>query len=198
MSFTWFRAATAGAFLATFLLALVTAPAPALALTGCVPHCEDEDAANRHNSADPTDPSKWGNDKNVVSPAIKAYLQSAQRYIDAKKFDSALDIAKKAQNISVTDYEKLKSNQFLILVNMGLNDTAAAAMAAEAAADLPSIPETEQADIYTNAAILADAAGHYDKAAKYARQMQDLKLNDERSQRIITRALLDGAKTAKP
>jgi len=198
MSFPLFRAATAAVFLATALLALVAAPAPALALTGCVPNCPDADAANRHNSVDPTDPTKWGNNKNVAGPAVTGYLESAQRYVDAKQFDQALTAAQKALSISVNDYEKLKSNQFLILVNMGRNDTAAAAVAAEAAADLPSIPDKEQADILTNATILADAAGHYSEAAKYARAMQALKLDDERSQRIITRALLDDAKTAKP
>ena len=90
------------------------------------------------------------------------------------------------------------SNQFLLLVDVDLKDTAAATTAAEAAADLPSLPEKEEADIYTNATILADAAGHYDKAAKYARQMQALKLNDDRSQKIIDRALRDEAKTVKP
>ncbi len=198
MSFALFRAATAAAFFATSLLALVAAPAPALALTGCVPNCPDADAANRHNSVDPTDPTKWGNNKNAAGPAVTAYLQSAQRYVDAKKFDLALAAAQKALSVSANDYEKLKSDQFLVMVNIGLNDTAAATTAAEAAADLPSIPEKEQADIYTNATILAGAAGHYDKAAKYARAMQALKLDDDRSQRIITQALLNQAKAAKP
>jgi tetratricopeptide (TPR) repeat protein len=198
MSFTVSRAVTAVAFLVIALLALMAAPAPSLALTGCVPNCQDTDAANRHNSRDPTDPTKWGEGKNVIGRAVDNYLKSAQRYIDAKKFDQALDAATNALKVSTTDYEKLKSNQYLILTNVDMNNTAGATLAAEAAADLTSIPENEQADIYTNATILAHAAGHYDKAAKYARKMQALKLNDDRSQRIIDGALKDEAKIAKP
>ena len=199
MFFATFRSAPAVAFLATVLIALIAPPAPAFAaLTGCVPNCQETDAANRHNSVDPTDPTKWANDKNGASAAVDAYLKSAQRYIDAKKYDQALDVAKKALQASVTDYEKLKSNQFLLLANINLNDIAAATTAAEAAADLAYIPGNEQADIYTNAAILAHAARHYDKAANYARKMQALKLNDEKSKEIIDQALADEPKTAKP
>ena len=196
MSFSWSRAATVVVFLA--MAAVPSVPAIAIGQFGCVPDCANADAINRHNSKDPTDPVRFGEAKDRLSPSVGGFLARAQGYIDGGKFTEARDAAAKALGASNTDYEKLKSNQFLILANVDLNDMPAATVAAEAAADLPSIPDAEGADLYTNATILAGAAGHYQKAANYARKMQALKLNDARSQGIIDQALRNESKTSKP
>ncbi len=80
----------------------------------------------------------------------------------------------------------------LVGIGVGMKDNALVLAAAEAAADLPFIPRQDRQDVFTNAAILATQAHQADKAATYAHALQDLNLTDDRSKRIIARALAVG------
>jgi hypothetical protein len=146
-----------------------------------------QDTADRYNSVDPTVPMKELTTR--FSRIVADDLIKAQKEDADMKFDAALADARKAGDAAQTNYEKLKLNQTLTQIYSDLHDTANAAIAAEAAADLPGIPLEERPDVVTNACILATAMHDYGKAAGYARQMQNLKLADDRSKRIIDVAL---------
>jgi hypothetical protein len=167
---------------------------------GCEPDCSQTDAAIRHMSQDPTDPSKYGATISGlgVRTKIGTLLDNAQQFDAAHDFDNALAAAQKARQASYTDYEKLKSDQVLLEIHNDMHNDADATADAEDAADLTTIPNFEKADVFTNACILATKAKHFDKAARYAKAMQALNLNDARSQRIIDHALQSNKQSAIP
>ena len=103
----------------------------------------------------------------ITSGVAKA-LSDAQKAIGVKDYPTALAAVKKAQDVSGrTPYDDFLINQFLMSADLGLNDTAGAAAAAEAAADSPAIPDAQKPGIYHNALALALNAKQYDKAVTY-------------------------------
>lgn len=178
MAITLGRAALA----ASILTLMVAAPGGPCRATEFV-----LDMVDRYNSVDPTLPTKSFAIK--ISRSVANYLLKAQKEDAEKKLDEALADARKAGDAAQNNYEKLKVNQTLTQIYSDTNDVPKAAAAAEAAADLQGTPITEQPDTVTNACILATAVHDYGKAASYARQMQSLKLADDRSKRIIDVAL---------
>lgn len=127
----------------------------------------------------------------ALNSSVAKALTTAQTDIGANKFPEALVAAKEALAASKTDYEKMKSNQFLTNILAKQGDNAGAAVAAMAAADTPpdSIPAEDKAMVYTNAAVLALNTNHADKAVVYAKQMLALNPNDPRAQDYMGRAL---------
>jgi tetratricopeptide (TPR) repeat protein len=157
------------------------------------------DAANRVNSVDPTDPVKRANNRMArgeggptLTPAVARALSLAKQHMEAGNADRALEAVQVARRGAIRPSDKLKVFQFLALIHLHLRDEAGAAIAAEAAADMPSLPDSEKKSVYTSAALLALNARHYDKALRYARAMQDLRMDDAQSQLIIGQALYFG------
>lgn len=157
------------------------------------------DEANRVNSVDPTSSVKSANrgarraaGEWSLTPAVARALRFAQVELNAGNADRALATIQGAQEKASSSYDRLKSYQLLTLVHLHRKDEAAAAAAAEAAADMPALPDAQQKQVYTNAALLALNAGHYDKALRYGQAMQGLGLEDAQSRLIIGRALYFG------
>lgn len=135
-----------------------------------------------------------------LSSAVAKALTTAQTDIGANKLPEALAAVKEALAASKTDYEKMKSNQFLTNILAKQGDNAGAAAAAMAAADTPpdSIPAEDKAMVYTNATALALNTNHADKALIYAKQMIALNPNDPRAQDYMGRALYASGDPAGP
>lgn len=125
-----------------------------------------------------------------ISSAVGKKLMEAQKAANAKDFPTALKAVQDAQAISdLSNYDKLKINQFLTFIEVSMGDQAAADAAAEAAADLPDIPDTDKPEIMRNAMVLAINSQHYDKALKYAKEVQAMTPPpDEKTQAIINQA----------
>ena len=107
-----------------------------------------------------------------LTPAIQKALGEAQKASIAKDFPTALAAIDKAKAVSgATPYDTLMINRFAMGAHVGMNDLAAAAVDAEAAADIdPSqIPDADKASVYKPALQLAVNAKHMDKAVKYAK-----------------------------
>jgi hypothetical protein len=143
MTITSFRAAlTAGLLLATASGALMTAQA--------------------------ADKSKGP----VISKDVGKALMSVQDTNKKGDFAASLVTAQAAAALpTLTPYDKLMINRFIMTIQVNLKDMAAADVAAEAAADTDAanIPDDTKADVYKAALQLALIAKHKDKAAKYAK-----------------------------
>jgi len=156
------------------------------------------DAANRANSVDPTSPFKIANHADPLhrewslTPLVARSLRQAQTDMREGRAESALDAVLTAQKNASRQYDRLKTYQYLALVHLRRNDEQAAAAAAEAAADMPELPDGEKKEIYTSAALLALNAAHYDKALRYGQAMQALGMDDAPSRLIIGQALYFG------
>src|SRR3569833_36718 len=135
-----------------------------------------------------------------LSSSVAKALTTAQTDIGANKLPEALIAVKEALAASKTDYEKMKSNQFLTNVLAKQGDNAGAAAAAMAAADTPpdSIPAEDKAMVYTNATALALNTYHADKALIYAMQMIALNPYAPRAQDYLGRALYASGDPAGP
>jgi len=106
-----------------------------------------------------------------LTPAIAKALTEAQKASNAKDYPTALAAIDKAKAVSgPTPYDTLMINRFAMGAHVGMKDLAAAAVDAEAAADIdPSaIPDEDKANVYKPALQLAVNAKHTDKAMKYA------------------------------
>jgi hypothetical protein len=130
----------------------------------------------------------------TLSSAVARPLTTAQSDITANKLPEALTAAKEALAASKTDYEKMKSNQFIANILVKSNDMAGAAAAAEAAADTPdaAIPAEDKQQIYYIATALALNARHNDKVLKYAKGLQSTNPTDPRMLDVIGKALYVG------
>jgi len=73
-----------------------------------------------------------------------------------------------------TPYDDFMINQFLMQTDLGLNDNAGAAAAAEAAADYNAIPDAQKSGIVHNALALSLMVKQYDKAVIYAKQLEGM------------------------
>ena len=107
-----------------------------------------------------------------ITPAIQKALSEAQKASGAKDYPAALAAIDKAKAVSgATPYDTLMINRFAMGAHVGMKDLAAAAVDAEAAADIdPSaIPDEDKANVYKPALQLAVNAKHTDKAVKYAK-----------------------------
>jgi hypothetical protein len=127
-----------------------------------------------------------------MTTAVARELVAAQGLVNDKKYPQALASAQKALAAARTDYDRLKSNQFLLVIHNNLGDTAAATAAAEAAADQAEIPDADKKDVYTSGIAMATKAGHKDKAIAYARKMAAANIDDAKSRLIISQTLYNG------
>jgi tetratricopeptide (TPR) repeat protein len=130
----------------------------------------------------------------TLSSSVARPLTTAQTAIGQNKLPEALTAAKEALAAAKTDYEKMKSNQFIATILVKSNDMAGAAAAAEAAADAPeaAIPAEDKQTIYYTATALALNARHNDKVLKYAKALQATNPTDPRMLDVIGKALYVG------
>ena len=129
-----------------------------------------------------------------LTTAVAKALQDAQKADAAKDFPTALTALKAAQAVSGrTPYDDFMINQFVVQTDIGLNDMAGAAVAAEAAADYNAIPDAQKPAILHNALALSLNAKHYDKAVTYGKALMAMTPPpDAHTQEIIIQAYAFG------
>jgi len=159
-------------------------------------------SAQEDRQVSDTDGSRFGRPSQAAKPvppgslssAVARPLTTAQTNITANKLPEALAAAKEALAASKTDYEKMKSNQFLTNILVKQGDNAGATVSAEAAADTPdaSIPTEDKQLVYYTATALALNARHNDKALKYGKALQATNPTDPRMLDVIGKALYVG------
>ena len=107
-----------------------------------------------------------------LTHSVAVALTDVQKAIAAKDYPTALKAIDKAKAVSgPTAYDTLMINRFAMGIHVGMQDMAAAAVDAEAAADVDpaEIPDADKAAVYKPALQLAMNAKHLDKAVKYAK-----------------------------
>jgi len=144
-------------------------------------------------------PPKPKGDGPSASAAVSKALIQAQKDMAAQKLPDALADSKTALAASTSDYDKVASNQYLMIVSHAMKDDATATTAAMAAADaagnVPNLPDSSKKDIFTNATIFALNGQQLPKAVTYAKVLLGMNLTDARSQQIIGQALYNGGDT---
>jgi hypothetical protein len=130
-------------------------------------------------STPPKSAAKPSAGENKVGKAVGVPLVAAQKAIQAQDYASALIAVQQAQAIpDQTPYETYVINKFLSIVDIDLKDMAGAAVAAEAAADSPALPEEDKKDVLHNGFVLAVQGKQYQKAIGYAQQLEASNLLD--------------------
>lgn len=129
-----------------------------------------------------------------LTPAVGKQLQAAQAASNKKDFPAVLAAVEEAKKASRTGYDNYLIARFSMSAHVGMQDLAAAAVDAEAAADTdPSqLPDTEMSMVYQNALKLALNQKHYDKAVKYAKLYQATNPTTPEDQALIGQALYLG------
>jgi hypothetical protein len=119
-----------------------------------------------------------------LSSAVLKPLAEAQKLFNAGDLAGALVKLKEAQAVPdrkpIDDYT---INQFLGGIAIKQNDYAAAAVAYEAMADSPALPDdpVQKKSILHNALLLSAQAKHYQKTVVYGQQLQALNGMDEQT-----------------
>lgn len=135
-----------------------------------------------------------------MSKAVNKALADAQKLYGNKDYQGALEYIQKAQQVSSpTPYDQLMTNRFMMQVQIALKNLDAADVAAEAAADMDpaQIPDTDKEAVYKPALQLALNSKHYDKALKYAKQLQALNIPlDASFQSLVMQAYYFGGDVA--
>jgi tetratricopeptide (TPR) repeat protein len=182
------------------LAALLVAASPfALSLTASaqLPGFTEPPKPGDHSHDGPAKPKGTGP---TVSSKVGNLLGQAGKDIAAQKLPDALTDSKNALAAATTDYDKVASNQYITMVafQMKDNDTAgtAAIGAADAALNVPDLPDDTKKSIFTNGIIFAVNMKQAAKAVPFAKQLQALNLTDARSQQIIAQALSAGGDSA--
>jgi hypothetical protein len=169
----------------------------ASAQVGEIPQTEPPKPGDHSHDGPP--PKSKGNGP-VANAAVSKALVQAQKDFAAQKLPEALTDAKTALAASTSDYDKVASNQYIMIVSHAMKDDATAAAAAIAAADaamnVPNLPDDSKKEIFSNGAIFALTSQQLPKAVTYAKVMLAMNLNDARSQQIISQALYNGGDTA--
>lgn len=134
-----------------------------------------------------------------MSKEVNRALTHAQKYFANKDYQSALQAIEDAQKVGdATPYDKLMTARFMMQVQIALKNFEAADVAAEAAADTdPSvIPDDQKEAVYKPALQLAMNSKHYDKALKYAKALEALKIPlDANFKSLIVQAYYFGGDT---
>jgi hypothetical protein len=117
-----------------------------------------------------------------VSNAVAKPLSEAQKLIQSGDFQGALAKVKEAQAASTgKPYDDYKVNQFLAVVEIKLNDFAAAATAEEAAADSPAIPDEDKKSEFHDALLISAQQKQYAKTIAYGQQLAALNAMDDQT-----------------
>lgn len=114
-----------------------------------------------------------------LSPSVAKALGKAQAANNKKDFQGALAAIDEAKAVSDrTAADNVMINRFAMAVHIGMQDYNGADVDAEGAADAAlsdptAVADADKAGIYKPAMQLALNAKHFDKAAKYAKALQD-------------------------
>ncbi|HWC62906.1 MAG TPA: hypothetical protein VG501_04735 [Rhizomicrobium sp.] len=110
-----------------------------------------------------------------LSSSVASRLTDAQNAAKKQDWPAASAAVAAARTSAKSDFDTYMINRVAISVAFNMNDTAAAAQAAEDAADSPAQPDAEK---FTNAKLaiqLSTVAKHYDKAMRYAKALEGMK-----------------------
>lgn len=112
-----------------------------------------------------------------LTSGVQKALVEAQNASKKQDYPTAMAAIEKAKAVSSrTPYDDLQINRYAMSLLVQQKDLAGAAVYGEAAADIDpaAIPEAEKSQVYTAGLQLALNAKHYDKAAKYSKQLMAL------------------------
>lgn len=125
-----------------------------------------------------------------LSAAVGKPLQEAQTLANAGKYQAALKKVKDANAISGKNaYESLVVDDFLLFLNVKLQDYAAAAAAGEAALMTGEVDSKERPQRLKTLAQLFYSAKNYGKFATYAEAYQKEAGNDPELQKLVVQSL---------
>jgi hypothetical protein len=112
----------------------------------------------------------------VVSKPVGVILDTAQKQMLAGDYSGAKATVMGAQALTTkTPADDYEINNFLGNIAIKLNDHVAAEIAYEAMAESPAIPDSEKAETFRIATLLAAEQRHFDLALKYGKEFLDLK-----------------------
>jgi len=123
--------------------------------------------------------------KGKLSSALGPKIIDAQKAIQAKDYQGAMTQLKALQGQATEDFDIYVINHLIFAAAVGLNDLATAAIAVEAAAASPAMPDADRKDLIHNALLLSANAKQWQQAISYGQQLAQLNSLDPQTTGVL-------------
>jgi hypothetical protein len=146
--------------------------------------------ASRLPSSSPSSQSS-SSSKGDLSRSLGSKIIEAQKDIQDKNYKDALTQLQALQGQATEDFDKYVINKLIFLADYGLNDTAGAAAAIQAAVASPAMPDDEKKQMIGNALELSALMKQWPQTIAYGQQLAQMNGLDPQTAGMLAIAYYD-------